>query len=539
MKKNIQKERKLSNEDIILKRCYKDAYAFCEGFFGDTEHITNEYNQLHSDYFKTFQPKERNRRLVIQAARGSSKTTMYCLIDVLHRICYGTEKYILILSATQDLAKDKSAAIFDEIRDNEKLSAFYHLRFDKKLSSKYNFTVHSRFGTCQVKCMSFFSQIRGSKKGATRPTRIILDDATHAEKVVSEKWRLKEKRQYDTDIKNAGTPYTSFIIIGTPTHKKDLISLLSQDPTYEFRKYPAVINWPKDTRILNRWENIYLNPMQSRIENIKSADKFYKQNKKQIEDGVKLLWADREDFHHLMKERISIGRKAFNAEKQLEPYLEGEALFKTIHYYDVVTERGKDYMKMEDGNLIERSLQRFKRYYAFDPALGEEQTTNSNKTFSDSARIWGMYDIETDILYIESVKLDRKPHSEIIKEMYYLHHHIHFERMAVEENLYKQMFYYPIQKYGEEYNQINGTNLTLPIVPITNTIKKEKRIYALEPRISIGQIRFCKHILEDFRTQLEDYPLCDKNDGLDALEILSQISNPDNKVQTISMMDYK
>ena len=536
MKKKILKKENLSDEELLLNRWYWDFHAYCECFFKGG-HIKNDYNQMHKDHFRSFNPNEKGRHIVIQAARGSAKTTMFALLDVLHRICYNTEKYILILSSTADLAKAKSTDIYNEVLDNERLRAFYKLSFTEKRPSKINFTVQSMFGRCMVKSMGFFSQIRGTKEGADRPSRMILDDVSNSEIVFSEASREREKRQFNTDIKSAGQPDTNIIFIGTPQHREDVISVTSDDATYEFKKYPAILQWP-DMKLWETWASIFGDATKTREQRHKDADKFYKKNKREMNKGAKLLWKSREDLKFLMRERIRIGKRAFQAEKQLIPFLEGESLFKTIHYFDIVYQDDQMYYKLEDGNLIPRKNYFNKAYYALDPASGERAKSTSSKKLSESARLMGVFDNRHHILYVEGCKLDRKPPTDIIKEMFHRHANMNFTRMGVEYNKYDEMYSPAIKRYQEEYNQIHGTNLTLPIVPIYNKIKKEDRIYSLEPMITTGQIKFYSGLQESFKGQLEDYPFCDRNDGLDALEILVRISNPDNTVQTIDLGEY-
>ena len=80
MKTKKQKALKLedpieSNRELIIKAC-TDIKNFADCFFRP-HHIQNNYNKMHFDYFETFQPIERGRHLVIQAARGR-KDTFIC-----------------------------------------------------------------------------------------------------------------------------------------------------------------------------------------------------------------------------------------------------------------------------------------------------------------------------------------------------------------------------------------------------------------------------------------------------------------------------
>lgn len=524
-----------SNRELIIQAC-TNIKNFADCFFRP-HHIENNYNKMHLDYFETFKPIEKGRHLVIQAARGAAKTTFICLIDVLHRICYGTEKYILILSSTKPLAVEKTTEIVNEINENDLLRAYYDIKLLSKKNSKQNIEIQTMAGRCSVRSQGFQSQIRGTKYQGSRPTRIICDDVIHGTRVFSEVQREKEKRIYNTDVKMTSQPSTNHLIIGTPIHKEDLISTTFKDPTWEARKYPAIIKWPVRMDLWGQWEKIFENTRIEHSQRHIEARKFYLANKKEMDEGAEVLWPDREDLYYLMLERYRIGRRAFNAEKQLVPFLEGESLFQKITFYEMDFDIQKQarYIVCDNGDKIEYHPYHFQNFYALDPGTGEMKKVNSAKPLSQSARVCGRMHLETGIMYVFYVQLDRKPQSHIIREMIQLHSERNFTKMAFEENLYRELYQYHIRTVLDEYNKKNSIKIDLPITGVYASEKKEQRIYALEPLITTGKIRFDKYLAEEFITQLKDYPNCDRNDGLDALELLMKVSNPANRLQTIDL----
>ena len=193
--------------------------------------------------------------------------------------------------------------------------SFFGIEFDQKRVSTEQFTVTSIFGTCTIKAQSFFSQIRGLKKREDRPTRMVFDDITHGERVFSEVQREKAKRQYDTDIVNAGQPDTNYIFVGTTIHKDDLVTKLANSPLWKSYTYPAIITWPHNMDLWDSWEKLMLNKEDPQAE--QTADKFYTENKTEMDKGSKVLWKEREDLLFLMKLRLQ-GRRSFDAEKTNE-----------------------------------------------------------------------------------------------------------------------------------------------------------------------------------------------------------------------------
>ena len=515
---------------LIRAKGLYDLKFFSKFFFSEmrddewTGHAKDPFNKMHLSLFKTYDPFKRDIKKVILASRGSAKTTLIGVFYTLHRICYGLEKYILILSATTPLARGKSADIHTEVRMNEKLQDIFNIDFiGKRAASKESFVLRSMYGDCKVHSQGFFSQIRGTKYKDSRVTLFLFDDVVHGEEVFSEDQRVKAERQFKTDIMNASQPGSNFFYIGTRIHIDDLGSLLSRDPAWESDEYPAFEKWPSRMDLWDQWEDIRKDPTQTTPQKEILSQKFYEKHKKQMEKGAKVLWPEREPTLELMKQRFTIGRREFGAEKQMQAYLSGDKVFEKIVYFQKKEVNGiEGYYLPEYDKFIEFQAHRFVMYYAIDPATGEQKKQTQKKTLSQSARIMAAQDTETGNLFILDAFLDRKPPSRIIYEMYDLFHHYDFRKMFFEENLFKDVYAPYIRAVGKEWNDKHKTDIALPIHSIYNKIAKEQRIYGIEPYVTMGKIIVNEHINPDFLTQLHTYPNSDHNDGLDALQLLWQ-----------------
>lgn len=542
-----EKDCEINRRYIVLGRAYHDLKFFADMFFKHLEedneekkwigHTSHPYNKMHLDYFKRFNPNLKASKEIIFASRGAAKTTLFCLIDPMHRALFGTEKFVVVLSSTAPLVRNKIKDIGAELISNERLNDFFNIRMSENSAEKILLTTD--FGECYITGQGFFSQIRGLKKGSNRPTYILGDDTTHGERVFSEVQREKAKRQFYTDIFNTKEPDTSFLFFGTVIHKDDLIMDLSKLPDWKSFKYPSIESHPKNLDLWNKWESIYSDPELDVDQRAEKSNKFYEDNKDKMNEGVEVLWQEREDILYLMKERMTIGRKAFNAEKQMIPFLSDESLLTKIHWFtqNHTNKEGKECIKIEDtGALIEVTQEilqehRFDYYYALDPATGERKTQSYKKELSFSARVLGMKDRKTGKMYIFQVIMDRKAPSEVIDEMYELHRKYNFVRLGVETNLFKDLFGDVIKMKRKEFRGKYDEDIYLPIYEIYANEKKEQRIYTIEPPITRGDVMFSKSLIPKFVTQLEDYPNCTHNDGLDALEILLKISDPKNKLK--------
>lgn len=529
--KKILRDDPENTKTLVMARSYYDLEFFADYFFSHKDeegqmqgHTKDPFNKMHLTFFKKFKPVEKSLHKVILASRGSAKTTLVCLIYVLHKICFNNEKYILILSSTTPYSRQKSKEIHLEIRNNEVLKDVFDLKFEgNKRTSAENFVVESVFGRSLVSSQSFNSEIRGAKWEGNRLTLVILDDVVHGEEVFSEAQREKMMRKLKTDIMQASQPGTNFIYIGTKIHDQDLGSELSRDPSWDFEIYPAFEKWPDRMDLWTEWEEIIKDPTKTSVDKMKEAESFYQKNKEKMTKGAVVLWPEREDTYYLMKERLKVGRREFGAEKQMIAFLTGESLFEDITYFYPKEIDGKYgfYLPKQD-DFIEYNEARFIKYYAIDPATGEEKKQTQQKTLSKSARVIAARDQNTGTIYILDVYMDRKGPLETIEEMYDLHHHHNFYRMYFEENLFRDVYKGTIDLVGKEWNKKYSSDIKLPTHSIWNSVKKEERIYGLEPHIHMAKIIINKHANPKFLTQLETYPNSDHNDGLDAVQILWQ-----------------
>ena len=526
----------------ILNKAYNDLRFFIIYFL--QHHVTDKktgeitpFNKMALDYFDTFNPKEDGVRKIIRAARGSAKTTIIALADTLHRLCFSTDKFIVIFSSTAPLSLDKIKDIKTELINNHELKDFFNIEFDQKRVSTEQFTISTTFGTSTVKAQSFFSQIRGLKKKEDRPTRMIFDDVTHGERVFSEVQREKAKRQYETDIVNAGTPTTSYIFVGTTIHKNDLVTELSQNPLWNSKTYPAIIKWPNDMNKWAEWEKIMLK--RDDINSEANADEFYRKNKKIMDAGAKVLWPEREPLLFLMKLRLQ-GRRSFDAEKQMKPYLSGDSIFSKIHWFSVTerTIKGKvktGFLNEETGVFIPEDSQRWQLFYALDPATGEKKNQTSKQSLSYSSRLICYRDIETNTKYVYMDKTNRDSPSRIIREMIEWQHKYSFTKVGVEANLYKDLYQPAVKNAILQYQSETGNYINIPFYEIYNKSKKLDRIYSVETKINNGEFVFNKGLSAEAVNELENFPNCDKYDFLDALEICSQLTDPRNRMRAANI----
>ena len=470
---------------------------------------------MHLQWINDFDPEERKVRKNILSPRGSAKTTLVCLGDVLHRSLYATERYSVIFSSVDALAKDKLRDIRTELLNNDGLIRY----FDIQPTSKYltdELRFNTIFGDAKIKSQSFLSQIRGLKEGENRPSRFLFDDITHSERAFSEEQREKAERQFNTDIHNAGTPTTNYINIATALHEADIPQKLKQNPLWTTYTYRAVEEWPVNQELWDEWTEIMRD-----IENpnrVKEGDEFFTQHQEKMEEGSRVLWPEREDILFLQKEILEIGERAFNSEKQMKPFNATDCLFKTIHWVDT--------------SQMDFPRDEWLCYYGLDPATSSGTLINKSKassSLSDSSRVIifkNKFRANNIVVYQDITNRDSI--SEIIEEMFELDHHFQFDGMFIEGDLFRDSGRALIKstwdKMLDEGRYRPGTTRMLNIKEVMQAKRKGekdklRRIYRLEPSMAHRHIVFSTNISQTFKDQLSHFPNCSKFDALDALEI--------------------
>ena len=91
--------------------------------------------------------------------------------------------------------------------------------------------------------------------------------------------------------------------------------------------------------------------------------------------------------------------------------------------------------------------------------------------------------------------------------------------------MFKDLYLPAVKMLAKEHQSKTGHYERIPFYEIFQDQKKEKRIYSIEPKVHSGEILFCRDLSVEATGELENYPNCDHNDFLDAVEIAEKITN--------------
>jgi predicted phage terminase large subunit-like protein len=486
---------------------------------------------MHRDFFKLEKnPGRRGRREVTAAPRGNAKTTIKTTIKTIHAICYGYEKFIVILSNSGPEADEKVRDILIELETNKRLRQVFGqlapIKGNRK-TGRWGTTDFVTTNKIRVLAKSKGKQVRGLKHGHYRPTLIILDDVEAPEEVRTPEQRKKTRDWLFKDVMKAGGlgGKTNVIFVGTVLHQEGLLAELLKNPGWEPHFYRSVIRHADRQDLWNQWREAFC-----QLENpnrLKDARAFYEANKAEMLKGVEVLWPDGEPYYSLMAQRITDGEAAFNSEKQNEPLDPSRQLFNMAEAkrFKIVY---NEYHQPKEIRWLDKSERvipwdHIKEIVAFhDPAMGKKPTSNNEPDFT--AIVVVAIDL-SGYMYCLDAYVEKDPPSKQVVAAFALHQKWSISRLFLETQNFQELLK---DKYIAE--QKNFFGYPLRVVGVNQHEDKYARISTLEPEIAHGFLAFNIDLNRRLYEQLEQFPTgCD--DGPDALEgAVRQLKAAKNKI---------
>ena len=328
-------------------------------------------------------------------------------------------------------------------------------------------------------------------------------------------------------VSKVGTKTTNIEVVGTVLHRESLLKKLLKNPAYQGKTYKSIVSWSEREDLWDKWRQIYTDlDNDSRKE---ESQAFYDQNQAEMLRGTKVLWPEYEDYLYLMQEMVEIGKRAFMKEKQNEPLGAEDKVFEKFHFY----------REIDGGIQIESSGATFTwdelhhAYGTLDPATGQTKA-KKGKLGDFSCLLSGYHDPKGRLL-VHCDWTKRAPPSRYIKEVFEHHERFDYTKFGVETNLYRNLLLPNIIDERNRREKLKKKKIKIPFYDIENIDNKEKRIYALEPKVNHGWIIFNRALSQEFMNQLEEFPHADHDDCPDALEMLWALVHNRFKPAPISM----
>ena len=160
----------------------------------------------------------------IVAPREHAKSTGLTHDMILAELCFRVESYFVVVSATEDLAKDHLGDIAKVLRENDEVRATFliqDLEVDAKTEIVVRFTDGSR---ARILAKGAGQKMRGLKWFGRRPGRIYCDDLEEDEQVESLDRRIKFRRWFNRALLPAGRRGCKVRVHGTILHEDSLLA---------------------------------------------------------------------------------------------------------------------------------------------------------------------------------------------------------------------------------------------------------------------------------------------------------------------------
>jgi predicted phage terminase large subunit-like protein len=176
----------------------------------------------------TLTEDEKIKNIVIEAFRGSAKTTILCTSYAIWSILGCQQrKFVLILGQTQSQARQYLANIKVELESNEILKADMGPFDEPDDDWRSDSIVIPKFGA-RITVASIEKSIRGLNHAGHRPDLIICDDLENLDSVKTIENRDKLFNWLVGDVIPMGSTHTRLIVVGTRLHEDSIIMRLKK-----------------------------------------------------------------------------------------------------------------------------------------------------------------------------------------------------------------------------------------------------------------------------------------------------------------------
>ena len=515
------KHRRLNKETRVALGAL-DFEFFCRYYL--PHHFNAEPSEFHRTLFQDADEMMSNPESQAYLAvvhRGGAKTTIYALAWPLWCICFQKRHFIINISESERMAKEKNIAIKAELETNERLRNDFGDLVGKRWA-EIEFETVTRI---KVLALGSGMNIRGAKHYQHRPDLIILDDIESKGEVSSPTQRRRLWDWFRGDVLSAGQPNTKFVVIGTYLSYDCVLKQMEASPFFwRRRNYPAIKHrgdgfaFATNQELWDQWTEI-MNDLSIEDREAK-AEAFYKANEEAMLEGAECNWPERFPYYTLMRHRLA-GRAAFNTEYLNEPSDPDSRFFARFAYYRRMSVWNGvpgtwlvPWGKGGPSGVQPARLEDCALFAATDPSMGQSVQADY------SAILILAYDPATSYRYVVEADLQRRsPNQIIVDQNAWYQKYPNILRWTI-ETVQMQAFFK--QQSGEQ--SLHSTR-GLPLVDYkTGSTSKHVRIQSLQAPLENGYIMLSQEGQDLLKEQLERYPHTTHDDGPDALEMAYVIS---------------
>jgi predicted phage terminase large subunit-like protein len=424
----------------------------------------------------------------IAAPRGEAKSTLVSQLFVLWAIICGIKHYPVIVMDSIEQAYPMLEAIKAELVYNPRLL----MDFPDVCGAGRVWqmgTILTR-NDIKVQVAGSGKKLRGLRHGPYRPDLVVLDDIENDEQVRSPEQREKLENWLKKTVLPLGTAggKLDVIYIGTILHYDSVLSRTLKNPLWRVARFKALIRWPDNMSLWDKWEEILRNNGQ---DGEMLANAYYQQHRADMDEGAIISWSAR-PLYTLMLIRARDGHATFDAEYQNDPVSGEDAIF-----------AGEGVFHFWVNRLAEWIF-----YGACDPSLGLRGNSRD-----PSALLVGGFNRHTGILDVVEAGIRKRVPDKIISDIIELQKIYRCQIWSVESVAFQEFLRTELIKRSAK------AGIPVPARGVSPSADKLLRIESLQPHMVNGLIR-----LHSSQTtlieQLRHFPKADHDDGPDALHML-------------------
>ena len=507
------------DRDMRVELAEIDWEWFCGYYL--PQHFNKPFAPMHlemADDFDYALDQETPSHVVISYPRGHGKTTWISLALVLKCILFELRQFIILLAQEHSQAKDYLSDIRSELEDNERiLEDFGDLRGQPWQATEIRTSTGIR-----IKPLGARMKLRGRKERHVRPDLIIADDLEDVVTAQNKAEREARKQWVLRTVLPAGGDRTVFFFVGNKVHADGVISMLLVNPLFVKREYKAIEQWPVNQDLWDRWKEI-LTANPARTEQAKEeAWSFYQAHQAAMDEGSVVAWPDGRPIYQLMLQLVTGGRAAFFAEMQNEPIDPSSRMFRYGTYRLASNEQGEAIIIPLTGHPAVK-LNDCTFFAGVDPSLGYAKSDPSAIVVLARAPTGQMFVIVDD-------ERRRSPYN-IINDIHVHHKRFSLTRCGIESVQFQALFATDAAKESMQ----RGVYINFVQIPARSN--KYLRISSLEPAMSMNYVLLPEYGANALREQLDSWPACATDDGLDALEICYRMAASFSAEATVQIIE--
>ena len=437
-------------------RCKNSVLEFARVYFPD--YVPSEFARFHKEWEKIRAVEK--EPVLVEAFRGSGKSTFFTLLDPVHEIVYGRRNFMIFSSYNEEKSALFTGRILLELLYNQRLINDFGAFFPegkKPATERFTASVPLSGGKgVGVRAISMGQDPRGFVHGPHRPDYVRLDDIQNRKRARSRKFVRESIEWIMQDLIPALAENYSCVIAATPLNTQCVACTLEKG-TEEVNAIKT-FKFPAEVRGKSAWKESF---PESRLARIKRT----------------------------------IGSLAYNQEYLMIPVALDERVFKeeSIKYY----------------SSEELAALRFQYIFSWtDPSVKHEEQHCYKATVCAGITSEG-------IIYVLKARIRKESVSRMVDGMYLLYNECNPSWMFYEDNGGQALLGEVLDAKAEK------EGYHIPRRAETNTVNKDTRIEStLSAPVENGAIRFLRGDSDqkELIDELLQFPDGEYKDGPDALE---------------------